>query len=137
MARDLREQIEDRVRQFQEKVDARHKEWSSVRTPVEVRKMELEIAAEARALADGVTEAVLRERIRDVSLQAEASVAAFSDRKFRHGGTLPCMVTLLGGSRIELGRLVYAKPNRRRAAQRRRSGHRGKGGQSRTGCPTA
>jgi hypothetical protein len=91
--------------------------------------MEIEIAAEARALADGVTEEILRERVGDVTLQAEATAAAFADRKFRHGGTLPCAVTLLGGSRIELGKLVYAKPNRRRAPHRRRSGRRGKGGQ--------
>jgi hypothetical protein len=61
--------------------------------PVEVREMELEIAAEARALADDITEALLRERVRDVALQAEATTAAFADREFRHGGTRPAAVT--------------------------------------------
>jgi hypothetical protein len=129
VARNLQEQIEERVRQFKAQVDARIKAWSAVRTPVEFRAMELEIAAEARALADGVTEEILRERVGDVTLQAEATAAAFADRKFRHGGTLPCAVTLLGGTQIELGKLVYAKPNRRGAPRRRRSGRRGKGGQ--------
>lgn len=129
MARDLREQIENRVREFQQKVDARLSAWSSVRTPVEVREMELEIAADASALADGVAEAILRQRIGDVKLQAEATMAAFSDRKFRHGGTRPAAVTLLGGARVPLGNLVYAKQNRRGAPHRRRTGRRGKGGQ--------
>ena len=129
MARDLREQIEQSVREFRQKIDARLDTWSSVRTPVEFREMELEIAADARALADGVTQVIVVERVRDLRFQAEATMAAFSDRRFRHGGTRPAAVTLLGGSRVELGKLVYAKPNRRRSRRRRRNGHRGKGGQ--------
>jgi hypothetical protein len=129
MARDLREQIKDRIREFQQKADARLGGWSSVRTPVEVREMELEIAAEARALADDITEALLRERVRDVALQAEATMAAFADREFRHGGTRPAAVTLLGGKRIQLDKLVYAKENRRRLPYGRRNGRRGKAGQ--------
>jgi len=128
VARDLREQIEQKVREFRQNVETRVDEWSAVRSPVEFRQMELAIAAEARALADGVTEVFLIERVRDVKLQAEATMAAFADRRFRHGGTRPAAVTLLGGSRITLGELVYAKPNRRRSP-RRRNRRRGKGGQ--------
>jgi hypothetical protein len=129
VARDPREQIEQKIREFREKVDVRLNTWSSVRGPVDFREMELEIAAEARALADGVTEVIVTERVRDVTFQAEATAAAFSGGRFRHGGTRPAAVTLLGGSRVELGNLVYAKPNRRRSRRRRRNGHRGKGGQ--------
>jgi hypothetical protein len=91
--------------------------------------MELEIAAEARVLADGVTATLLIARVRDVKLQAEATMAGFADRKFRHGGTRPATVTLLGGSRVALGELVYAKPNRRRSPRPRHNRRRGKGGQ--------
>lgn len=129
MARDLREQIEQKVREFRQNVETRIDEWSSVRSPVEFRQLELEIAAEARVLADGVTAALLVERVRDVKLQAEATMAAFADRRFRHGGSRPAAVTLLGGRRIALGELVYAKPNRRRSPRRQRNGRRGKGGQ--------
>jgi len=129
VARDLREQIEDKVREFRQNVEMRLDEWSAVRSPVEFRAMELEIAREARALADGVTAAILIERVRDVKLQAEATMAAFADRRFRHGGTRPAAVTLLGGRRVTLGELVYAKPNRRRSPRRKRTGRRGKGGQ--------
>lgn len=129
MARSLRDEVDEKVRQFRQKIESQLATWAAVRTPVEFREMELTIATETRALADGVTAAILRERVGDLRLQAEATMAAFADRKFRHGGTNSATVTLLGGTPVELGKLVYAKPNRRGTPRRRRTGRRGKGGQ--------
>ena len=128
MPKDLREQIAKRIEALGENVDRQVAEWRRAGAPVAFREMELAIAAVGRAFSDGVTELILKDRVADPELQAEASIAARATGAYRHGGTREIGVTLLGGRRIRV-RAEYLKVNRRGQPGRRRgNGRRGRGG---------
>lgn len=127
MPSDLQKQIEETIVEFRHKVESRLEGWRAVQTPVGFREMELEVAAAARALADGVTGALLLERVADPALQAETSRAARAGGGLRHGGPRDVKVRLLGGTEVRC-RVEYLKPNRRGLGRRRTCRHRGKGG---------
>jgi hypothetical protein len=128
MPSDLREQIGKMVGEVASDVDRRVGEWRRARDPAAFRRMELEVAAVGRALSDGVTALLLKDMVAEPEFQAEASVAARTQGGYRHGGTRPVGVTLLGGGRVRVS-VEYLKPNRRGQPGRRRgSGRRGRGG---------
>ena len=99
MPSNLPKQIEKSVANFASVVESRVDSWKAVRDPAAFRAMELEVAAEARVVADEITGHVLRAILRDPELQAEASVAARRayPGRHRHGGRRTVKVTLLGG----------------------------------------
>jgi hypothetical protein len=90
--------------------------------------MELETAAECRALADELTGTVLKSTVADVEFQAEVSVAARQDGRLRLGARRGVAVTLLGGSQVRLENLEYLKSNHRRKRRGRPRSKRGPSG---------
>jgi hypothetical protein len=115
------------------RIEAMLPEWLAVRDPAVFRALELAVATEGRALADGITGAVLKKIVTDSKLQAAASVAAqrgttADGRSLRSGGRRTCVVDLLGGGSAEV-QVEYLQPNHRKQPKRRakRKG-RGKGG---------
>jgi hypothetical protein len=128
----LPKQIEASVAKFAQTVQDCRAKWMAVRDAVGLREMELEIHGHARALADEITEHLVRHIVGDAALQAQASLAARSENpsKYRHGGRRSRPVTLLGGRQIVLAG-EYLKPNRRASSRsgrgRRRRGQSGTG----------
>jgi|GEM_PF-5120542 len=129
MPSNLPKQIENSVTNFASLVESCVEQWKSARDPAAFRQMELEVAAETRALADEISAYVLRAIARDPEMQAEASVAVRRAHpgKYRHGGRRRVTVTLLGGKRVTL-EVEYLKLNRRKSRKKHRNGNRGKGG---------
>ena len=129
MPSNLPKQIEKSVANFTSVVESRVEQWKAARDPAAFRAMELQVAAEARAVADEITAHLLRAIVRDPEMQAEASAAArraYAGR-YRHGGRRSVKVTLLGGKQVSLD-AEYLKANRRASRRKRRNGNRGKSG---------
>jgi len=129
---DLLEQVTAKIAALQAHVETLLPGWRGARDPEAVRAMELDVAAAAREMADGIAGAVLRAIAADPVLQAEASLAARSEvsatgRSRRHGGVRSVEVTLLGGSSVSLD-VEYQQPNYRSKKRRTKKKTRGKGG---------
>jgi hypothetical protein len=89
------------------------------------------MAAECRRLQDALTEVVLRNIVSDPEFQAQTTVAARQDGRYRDGGRRTVTVRLLGGSEVRLEGMPYLKENRRR---KRRGRQRQKRGQRAVGA---
>lgn len=104
--------------------------WLDSRSPAELRRTELEVAAVARDFADRVVEAVLHEMLSDDVFQAQCCAAAHAgaERRLRDVGRRPVEVTLLGGRKTTV-HVRYLRPDHRgRPGRPRGTGRRGKGG---------
>ena len=115
MPSDLLAQIESMIAQFRQKLQEMGPRLDGVKEAtgdLGFRDLELAIHAEARALADGITEAVLQTRVKDTKFEEETSRAARQALGMRGGGRPTVKVTLLGGRVVRL-KTAYLKQDRR------------------------
>lgn len=129
MPSNLPKQIEATVTNFSRTVEARAEQWEAARDPAAFRAMELQVAAEARAVADEITALVLQSITSDAQLQAQASMSARQayPSRYRHGGHQEAKVTLLSGKQVSV-KVEYLKRNHRPSPRKRRKAKRGSGG---------
>jgi len=128
MPSDLQEQIKERIAKFAQEVDRRAVGWSGAHDPVAFRRMELEVAAEARRLSDEITAVLMQQIVAVPTLQASAAAAVRSSGCYRDVGRRSVAVRLLGGGSARVS-VEYLRLDRRgQRGRRRRSGRRGKAG---------
>jgi len=124
----LNARIAEAIDRFQEAVKNRLSTWESAQDPVRFRRMEMEVAATARAVADEICGAVLQSTAQSPAFQKETLMAARRSGRYRGGDRRPVEVTLLGGRKVVV-RVPYLKPDRRGCVGRPRGvGRRGQGG---------
>lgn len=120
-------EIRDEIARFRSEVEANLDGWADIGSALELREMELMLAALTRSLADGITGTVLGAKLADPAFQASASMAARRGvKKYRNGGRRDVSLRLLGGTEIRVG-VEYLKPDRNKMLGRKRK-NRGKGG---------
>lgn len=129
MPKDLVAQINEKILDHRNRVESKLQDWVEARDPARFREMEIEIHEMAREHADDITEAVLKDILRDPSFQAETSAAIrASGRPYRDVGRRSPTLTLLGGKKIRVSAEYFRRDLRGRRGRRRKSGKRGKKG---------
>lgn len=112
MPSDPLSQIQSRLNTFCREVETRVGEWRQIRDASSFRALEVEVAAMARSVADGIVEPIFKAIVEDPTFQEETKAAARSAGRYRGGEKRPVTVTLLGGGKATV-RTPYLKPNRR------------------------
>ena len=96
-------------------------QWLKVQTPQGFLTMEEEAHALGRRLADGLTAAIVRQRLQDPELAADSVSRAKQTGQYKPNGSRSTQVTLLGGNTIAL-RTPYMPPVRKRRRKRGQAG---------------
>jgi hypothetical protein len=90
-------------------VEEKLEQWLNVRTPEGFSTMEEAAHVLGRCLADGLTAAIVRQRLQDPELTSEAVSRAQQTGQYKPNGRRRAKLTLLGGSTIEV-QTAYMPP---------------------------
>ena len=90
-------------------VEEKLPKWLNIWTPDGFLAMEEAAHDIGRALADGLTAVIVRQRLQDPELTAQCVARAQQTGQYKPNGSRPARVTLLGGSTIEV-RTAYMPP---------------------------
>jgi len=100
------------IAQLYQRVEEKLPQWLNLWTPEDFLAMEEAAHDLGRALADGLTAVIVRQRLQDPELTAHCVSRAQQTGQYKPNGSRSAKVTLLGGSSIEV-RTAYMPPTAR------------------------
>ena len=113
-------EIHKTIAQLREAVEQNLPQWLKVQTPQGFLSMEEEVHAMGRRVADGLTAAILHQRLQDPVMVAAAVSHAQRTGEYKLNGSRSTQVTLLGGTTIDV--LTPYMPSARKGRRRGRAG---------------